>query len=114
MSRRRETWAVSGLMLKCRGRRLFVDWHPRLSRSLLPTNLPLFSRGPQLSVPLGMDLLLPPCRHVVRRDVADGAVQADVVVMLDVALHQMPRIFQRQRRSRTNALALQQFVPAFD
>ncbi len=55
------------------------------SRGLLPTNLPLFSRRLQLAIPLGMNLLLTAGEHVVRRDVADGAVQADVVVILDVS-----------------------------
>ena len=32
-----------------------------------------------------MDLLLPPRQHVLRRDVANGAVQTNIVVMLDVA-----------------------------
>ncbi|PYT31622.1 MAG: hypothetical protein DMG57_04610 [Acidobacteria bacterium] len=32
----------------------------RSSRSLLPTNLPLFSRLRQLPIPFGMDLLLTP------------------------------------------------------
>ena len=31
-----------------------------------------------------MDLLLSPRQYVLRRDVADSTVQADVVVMLDV------------------------------
>ena len=61
-----------------------------------------------------MDLLLTPGEHVLRRDVADCAVQADVVVMLDVALHQTPRIFQRQGCSRPDALSLERFVPTFD
>jgi hypothetical protein len=34
--------------------------------------------------------------------------------MLDVALHEMPRIVQRQRRSRPDALSLERFVPTFD
>ena len=34
--------------------------------------------------------------------------------MLDVALHQTPRIVQRQWRSRPDALSLERFVPAFD
>jgi spermidine synthase len=51
-----------------------------------------------------MDLLLTPGEHVLRRDVADRTVQSDVVVMVDVALHQTPRIFQRQWRSRPDAL----------
>src|ERR1700730_3380535 len=82
--------------------------------SLLPTNLPLLSRRLQLPIPIGVDLPLTPGEHVLRRDVANRAVQADVVVMLDVALHQTPRIFQRQRRSRPDALSLERFVPAFD
>ena len=56
--------------------------HLRSSHGLLPTSLPLFSRLLQLPIPLGMDLLLTPGEHVLRRDVADGTVQADVVVML--------------------------------
>jgi len=47
-------------------------------------------------------------------DVPNRAVQANVVVMLDVALHQTPRIFQRQWRSRPDALSFERFVPAFD
>jgi hypothetical protein len=77
-----------------------------LSRSLLPTNLPLLSLRLQLPIPTGVDLLLTPGEHVLWRDVANRAVQADVVVMLDVALHQTPRIVQRQRGSRPDALSL--------
>lgn len=50
-----------------------------------------------------MDLLLTAREHVLLRDVANGTVQADVLVMLDVALHQTPRILPRQRRSPPNA-----------
>jgi hypothetical protein len=60
----------------------------------LATNLPLLPGRFQLPIPLGVDLLLTPGEHVLRRDVADGAVQADVVVMLDVSPDQTPRIFQ--------------------
>src|SRR5215467_2631757 len=60
------------------------------SRGLLPTNLPLFSCLLQLPISLSMDLLLTAGEHVLRRDVADGAVQADIVVMFHVALHQPP------------------------
>src|ERR1051326_433339 len=87
---------------------------PRPSRPLLPTNLPLFTRCLQLPIPLGVDLRLTTGEHVLRRDEADGTVQADVVVMLDVALHQTPRIFQRQGRSRPDALPFERFVPSFD
>src|SRR5216683_5910314 len=53
-------------------------------------------------------------KRVLRRDVADRTVQADVVVMLYVALHQTPRFFQRQWRSRPDALSFERFVPAFN
>src|ERR1035437_343566 len=62
---------------------------------LLPTELPLFSGCFQLPIPFVMDLLLTAGQHVLRRDVADGAVQAVVVVVLDVARHQTTRIFER-------------------
>ena len=61
-----------------------------------------------------MDVILTPDGHVPQRDVADGTVQADVVVMVAVALRQMPRIFQRQGRSLPDALSFERFVPAFD
>ena len=38
----------------------------RSSRSLLPTNRPLFSRRLQLPIPLGMDLRLTPGEHAER------------------------------------------------
>ena len=68
----------------------------------------------QLAVAFRVDLLLTPRQHVLRRDVAGGTVQADVIVMLHVALDQTPRIFQRQRCSRPSALAFQRFVPALN
>jgi len=45
-------------------------------------NLPLFSRLLQLPIPLGMYLLLTPGEYIHGCDVADGTVQADVVVQL--------------------------------
>src|SRR3979490_708427 len=60
--------------------------------SLLPTNLPLSSCHLQLPVPLSMDLLLTPGEHVLRRDVADCTIQANIVVVLDAALPQTPRM----------------------
>jgi hypothetical protein len=70
------------------------DWPFRSSRSLLAMNLPLLSRRLQLPIPLGMNLVLTPVEHVLRSDVARGTAQADVVVMLDVALHKTSRIVQ--------------------
>jgi len=55
-----------------------------------------------------------PGEHVLRRDVAVGAVQTNVVVMLGVTLNQTPCIFQRQRRAGADALSFERFVPAFD
>ncbi len=46
---------------------------------------PLFPRRLQLPIPLGLNLLLMPGEHVLWRDVADGAVQTDVVVVLYVS-----------------------------
>jgi hypothetical protein len=46
-------------------------------RSLLRTNLTLFSRLLQLPIPLSVDLRLTPGEHVLRCDVANRAVQAD-------------------------------------
>jgi len=58
----------------------------------------------QFPVAFAVNLLLAASQHLLRCDVADGTVQAGVVVMLDVSLHQSPRIFERQWRSGTNAL----------
>src|SRR5580692_6950427 len=43
-------------------------------------------------------------QHILRRDVADGTDQADVVVMLDVSLHQAQRIVQREPCSGPDTL----------
>jgi hypothetical protein len=69
------------------------------SRGLLAVTLALLSGGFQLAVAFRVDFLLTPRQHILRRDVADGTVQADVVVMLDVSLHQAQRIVQRERCS---------------
>ena len=84
------------------------------SRGRLATNLPLLPRRLQLSISVGVDLLLTPGEHVLRRDVADRTVQADVVVMLDVALHQTPRIFQRLCQCWCAATGCSKPVPFFD
>src|ERR1017187_3258911 len=51
-------------------------FHP--SRGPLAAILPLFPRRLQFPIPVGLNLLLMPGEHVLRRDIADGAVQADV------------------------------------
>src|ERR1700722_3311214 len=87
-------------------------FHP--SRGLLAPILPLFPRRFQPPISLGLNLLLMPSEHVLWREIADGAVQTHVVVMVYVTLNQTPRIFQRQRRSGTNALPFEGFVPTLD
>ena len=64
-------------------------FHP--SRRPLAAILPLFLRRVQLPIPSGMNRLLSSSEHVLWRDVANGAVQANVVVMLNVAVHEAPR-----------------------
>ena len=64
------------------------------SRDLSTADLARFPRLLQHPIPRGVDFLLPPGEHLLRRDVADGAVQANGVVMLDVALYQPPRVVE--------------------
>jgi hypothetical protein len=59
---------------------------------LLAAMLPLFPGRFQFPISLGLNLLLMSGEHVFWRDIADGAVQTLVVVMLDVTLDQTPRI----------------------
>ena len=59
------------------------------------TNLPLFPGFLQLPIALRVDLLLASGEHVLRRDLARGAVQPDVVVMVHVSAYGTPCIIQR-------------------
>src|ERR1700677_1291400 len=65
---------------------------------LLPAPLSSFARLDQLAVPLGEDDRLPAGQLVRRRDISNGAVQADRVVMLDVARHDSPSVLKAQGR----------------
>jgi hypothetical protein len=65
----------------------------------------LFPRRLRLPITLILNLLLPPGEHVLRRDVANGAVQTNVVVMLYITLKHPPGIFERQRRARADAFS---------
>jgi hypothetical protein len=65
-----------------RGPRLQDNQQSRANRTsggLLAATLALPPRRLQLPVALRVDRLLPPSEHVLRRDVADGAVQSDVL-----------------------------------
>jgi len=64
------------------------------SRGRLATNLPLLSRRLQLPIPVGVDLLLTPGEHILRRDVADRTVAVCVIV----------EKFARSLRQLVNAL----------
>jgi hypothetical protein len=64
--------------------------HP--SGGALATILPLLPCRFQLPIPFGLNLLLIPGEQVLRRDVADGAVQTNVVVTSYVTLTPLPRI----------------------
>ena len=86
-------------------------FHP--SRRPLAAILPLFLRRVQLPIPLGLNLLLMPGEHVLRRHVTDRAVQPEIVVSVHILLNQAFCIFQRQRRPRSNAFAFQRLVPTF-
>src|SRR5580658_10356168 len=68
----------------------------------------------EFAVARGEDDRLASGQLVGGRDVADGAVQADGVVMLDVLLDQLACIVQAQGRSRADALGLEGFVIAFE
>jgi hypothetical protein len=67
-------------------------WAIVTSRGPLAAILPLFPRRLQFPIPVGLNLLLMPGEHVLWRDVPDGAVQTNVVVMLYVTLNQPPRL----------------------
>ena len=69
-------------------------------RDTLAEILPLFPRRFQLPVPFGVNLMLATGEHILRRDIADGTVQAGLIVMLDVALREASRIIQRKRCPR--------------
>src|SRR5690349_10698444 len=86
-----------------------ISWIPEWS-----SNRKLRLRLLQLPAAFRVDLLLTAGEHVLRRDVANGTVQADIVVMFHVALHQPTRILQRQRGSRPDALSYERFVPTFN
>jgi hypothetical protein len=78
---------IYDLLMRCDTEPHCKPWTTSFSGGLRPTDLPLVSGRSQLPVALSVDLLLAAGEHVLRRDVADGTVQADVVVMLNVRLH---------------------------
>ena len=99
-----------------------VDGGPRRGSELKPRLLVLglalllaaFAGLGQFAVACVEDLLVAAFELVLGRDVADGAVQADGVVMVDVIGHDAAGVVERQRHLDADAFALEGLVPAFD
>src|SRR5437879_8662615 len=79
-----------------------------------PPELPLVTGFLELAVARSVDLGLSPNEHIVRRHIADGAMQAYGVVVSHVGLNQAQRSFPRQRCAGSAALRLQRFVRALE
>lgn len=74
------------------------------SMALLSCRSPALPRGFEFLIAFVEDALFPPFEFVLGGHVADGAVQAPGVVMLDVSGHQTPCVVQGQGRSGPDAL----------
>jgi hypothetical protein len=72
-------WATPPRLRRWRAHRFPAPPGGFVRRGLVATSLSLLPRRLQLPVPLGVDLRLTPGEHVLRRDVANRAVQADIV-----------------------------------
>ena len=75
---------------------------------------PPFAGGFEFAVAGGEDLLLPSLELVLGGDVAEGTVQADGVVVFHKAGHDALGVLQGQRRTRADAVLLEDTMPAFD
>jgi hypothetical protein len=76
--------------------------------------LPPFAGGFQLAVASCQNLLVTPLQLVLGCDVTDGRMQTNRVVVFDKLGHDPSSVFQGQRCSRTNALFLEDAMPAFN
>src|SRR2546428_13931113 len=115
-------WAPPGYpsawLHPCRARFCFT-WRGHCSRVrrickrryCRPPELPLVTGFLDLAVARSVDLGLSPDEHIVRRHIADGAMQAYGVVVIHVGLNQAPRIFPRQLSAGSHALRLLRFCP---
>src|SRR5690606_4632870 len=81
---------------------------------LLATLAPALASLLELAVALEPDLLLAPCELVRRRDVADRAVQADRVVVLDERADDLARLLEGRRRLGPDRGHLERPVPPLD
>ena len=80
----------------------------------LPHALAAFAGLGELAVACGMDGGIVAEQAVVGGDVADGAVQADMVVMVDEIGDDAARLVEGERHLNADAIALEGFVPTFD
>src|SRR4051794_30630401 len=68
----------------------------------------------ELAIAVIGDLLVAVFEAVLGGDIADGAVQADGVVMDDEVRDDAPSVIEGERHVDADAVALEGFVPAFD
>ena len=73
-----------------------------------------FASLDQLAIAFGEDLRVAAFEPGLGRDVAEGAVQPDRVVMRDELADDSPGLVERQRHLDADAIALDRLVPAFD
>lgn len=77
---------------------------------LLSFDPPLLSGGLKLPIPFFENLLLSAVEFVGRRDIPDGAVQPDGVVILDVLCHKPSGVVKGKRCLHSDALPLDRFM----
>lgn len=80
---------------------------------LLAQRLAVFAGGVQFAIALGEDGSVASFEFVLGGDIADGAVQADGVVVVHVIGHNASRIFQGQGYVDADTTTFQGAVPAF-
>jgi hypothetical protein len=66
--------------------------------------LPVFSRRFQFPMPVDLNLLMASRQHILRRDIADGTVQADVVVGFLHRLPHVPTSFHSSLKARNGSI----------
>jgi len=64
----------------------------------------LVTRLFELAIACRMNFGLSPGEHIVRRHIADGAVQAYGIVVIHIGLNQTHRVFSGQWCARSDAL----------
>jgi hypothetical protein len=90
-----------------------IEWCWRLLVLGLAQLLAALASLGQFAVALSEDFLVPTVEFVFGRDVTDGAVQADQIVIGHVLGDEAACLLQRQRHFDADALAFESFVPAF-